>query len=285
VRAGDGRVFGKSVQVAGVEPGISKVLRLEWSQGTNASLDGLGLHGAIVDKDYAKHHRLQLRSPIRLETPGGKFLSLRVAAIFNPPKGGSPLGTVTVSSKAFDSVYPNPQNVFTFVDTPGGVTPSNTAKLDAAMQGFPDAKIQTEKQFVDNQIAGLNQFLLLLYILLGLSIIVSLFGIVNTLVLTVFERTREIGMLRAVGMTRRQTRRMIRHESVITALLGAALGIPVGFGLAALVDEALRGIPFAVPWGTIVIFIVAAIIVGLIAAIFPARRASKLNVLQALQYE
>jgi putative ABC transport system permease protein len=285
VRAGDGRVFGKSLQVAGVEPGISKVLALKWVDGSNDSLDGLGLHGAIVDKDYAKSHKLSVGSPIRLETPSGKFLSLRVAAIFSPPKGGSPLGTVTVSSQAFDSVYTNPQNVFTFIDTPGGVTPANTKKLNAVLKTFPDAKIQTEKEFVDNQIKGLDQFLQLLYILLGLSIIVSLFGIVNTLVLTVFERTREIGMLRAVGMTRRQTRRMIRHESVITALLGAALGIPVGLGLAALVDQALRGIPFAVPWGTVVVFVIAAIVVGLLAAIFPARRASRLNVLEALQYE
>ena len=107
----------------------------------------------------------------------------------------------------------------------------------------------------------------------------------NTLVLTVFERTREIGMLRAVGMTRRQTRRMIRHEAVITALLGAALGIPVGLGLGLVFDRALSDIPFQVPWGTMVVFVVAAIIVGLLAAIFPARRASRLNVLDALQYE
>ena len=285
VRAGDARVFGKSLQLAGVEPGISKVLRLKWKAGSDASLDDLGLHGAILDTSYASSHHLSVGSPLGLETPGGKFLSLRVTAIVAPARGGSPLGTVTISSRAFDSVYPNPQNVFTFVETPGGVTAANTRKLNAVLRSYPDAKIQTEKQFVANQVAGLNQILLLLYILLGLSIIVSLFGIVNTLVLTVFERTREIGMLRAVGMTRRQTRRMIRHESVITALIGAALGIPIGFGLAALIDRALRDIPFIVPWGTIVIFVIAAIVVGLLAAIFPARRASRLNVLEALQYE
>jgi putative ABC transport system permease protein len=285
VRAGDGQVFGKSLQVAGVEPGISQVLSLKWKTGTNASLDGLGLHGAIVDDGYASDHNLTVGSPLRLETPGGKLLSLRVAAIFKPPRGGSPLGTVTVSSRAFDSVYPNPQNVFTFVKVPGGVTPANTKKLNAVLDPFPDAKIQTEQQFVNSQISQVDKLLGILYVLLGLSIIVSLFGIVNTLVLTVFERTREIGMLRAVGMTRRQTRRMIRHESVITALLGAALGIPLGLGLAALVDRALSNIPLVVPVATIVIFVVAAIVVGLLAAIFPARRASRLNVLEALQYE
>ncbi len=285
VRAGDGRVAGKSLPVAGVDPGISQVLKLNWQDGTNTDLDTLGMTGAILTKGYAKNHDLSVGSPIRLETPGAKFLNLRVHAIVAPPQGGSPLGTVTISSQAFDSVYPNPQNVFTFVNTPGGVTPANTAKLNAVLNAYPDAKIQTQAEFINTQEQGINQFLILLYVLLGLSIIVSLFGIVNTLILTVFERTREIGMLRAVGMTRRQTRRMIRHEAVITALLGAALGIPVGLVLAFLFDRALSDVPFVVPWGTLIVFIIAAIIVGLLAAIFPARRASKLNVLNALQYE
>ena len=121
--------------------------------------------------------------------------------------------------------------------------------------------------------------------LLSLSIIVSLFGIVNTLVLTVFERTRELGMLRAVGMTRRQVRRMIRHESVITALIGAALGIPVGVLLALMVGQAIEYPAFTIPVGTLVVVVIAAILAGLLAAIFPARRAARLNVLRALQYE
>jgi ABC-type antimicrobial peptide transport system permease subunit len=122
-------------------------------------------------------------------------------------------------------------------------------------------------------------------VLLSLSIVVSLFGIVNTLVLTVFERTRELGMLRAVGMTRRQLRRMIRNESVITALIGATLAIPLGIVLALMVGKAISYPAFTIPWGTLVVFVIAAIIAGMVAAIFPARRAGRLNVLQALQYE
>jgi ABC-type antimicrobial peptide transport system permease subunit len=182
-------------------------------------------------------------------------------------------------------VYPDPENIVTLIATPGGVTAANTAALKRALASFPDAKVQTEKQFIDSQEAMIDSELNLLYILLALSIVVSLFGIVITLVLTVFERTRELGMLRAIGMTRRQARRMIRHEAIITALIGAALGIPVGIGLAALLDRALHGIPFSVPWGTIVVFVLAAIVVGVLAAIFPARRASRLNILAALQYE
>jgi putative ABC transport system permease protein len=120
-----------------------------------------------------------------------------------------------------------------------------------------------------------------------LSVIVSLFGMVNTLVLSVFERTREIGMLRAIGFTRRQTRRMIRHESIVTALIGAALGLPLGVGLAAAVAKALGkyGVGFAVPVKSLVAFTLIAIVAGTLAAIFPARRAARLNVLAALQYE
>ena len=145
--------------------------------------------------------------------------------------------------------------------------------------------MQTREQFIDNQISGLNSILNILYVLLALSIIVSLFGIVNTLVLTVFERTREIGMLRAIGLTRRQTRRMIRHESVITALIGAFVGIVLGLILAGILIAKVDFLEFAFPTTQIIVFTIAAIIVGILAAIFPARRAAKLNPLEALHYE
>ena len=110
---------------------------------------------------------------------------------------------------------------------------------------------------------------------------------INTLVLSTFERTREIGMLRAVGMTRRQVRRMVRHESVITALIGAALGLPIGVALAALVTQALadQGLVFSVSIRYLAVFTAVAVVAGVVAAIAPARRAGRLNVLAALHYE
>ena len=135
--------------------------------------------------------------------------------------------------------------------------------------------------------ADIDSLLAIFMVLLALAVIVSLFGIVNTLVLSTFERTRELGMLRAVGMTRRQVRRMIRHESIITALLGAAMGIAAGLGIAALLAQVFAddGITFAVPAGSLVAFVIVAIAAGVLAAILPARRAARMDVLTALAYE
>ena len=226
VRGGDGLVVltpgkGSTIQVTGVEPGISKVISLDWQDGSPTTIDNLGADGAVVSKAYAKDHNLKVGSPITVISPTGGVLALTLKGIFAPPTGGSPFGTVTISSSTFDQNWQQPLNIFTFVKMQGGVTDANTAALNESLKAFPNAKAQTRKEFTDNQIAGFKQVLNILYVLLALSIVVSVFGIVNTLVLTVYERTREIGMLRAIGLTRRQTRRMIRHESVITALIGA----------------------------------------------------------------
>jgi putative ABC transport system permease protein len=285
VRAGDGKAFGSHINVTGVDPNVGNVIKVDWTAGSQQTPAALGTDGAFVDKAYAKAQHLQVGSPIAVETPTGQTMHLTLKGIINPPKGGSPYGDVTISQALFDSAYQNPQNLYTFVNMHGGVIPANTQRLNAALAGFPDAKLQTKSQFINNQLQGLSMLLNLLYVLLSLSIVVSLFGIVNTLVLTVFERTRELGMLRAVGMSRRQVRRMIRHESVITALLGAAFGIPLGILLAALIGATINFGTFTIPIGTLIVFVIAAVIAGLIAAIWPARRAGKLNVLEALQYE
>jgi putative ABC transport system permease protein len=285
VRAGQVRVFGSRIGVTGVEPNLNRVMHTDWTAGGPSTPAALGAAGAFVSKDYAKKHALSLGSTIDAETPDGKTLHLRLKGIYDPPKGAPYLGDLAISTATFDKTFPNPTNLFTLVDMRGGDTSANTSELERLLERFPDAKIQTISQFKKNQLSGLTLLLNLLYVLLSLSIIVSLFGIVNTLVLTVFERTRELGMLRAVGMSRRQVRRMIRHESVVTALLGAVLGIPLGVVLALMVGEAIRYPAFTIPWGTLISFVVAAIVVGLIAAIFPARRAGRLNVLEALQYE
>ena len=285
VRTGDARAFGNNFFATGVNPAGGTMFNLDWTQGSQKVFSQLGSDGFFTEDGYAKRHHLTLGSKVLVTFSTGVQKAFFLRGIFNPPTGGSPFGTITISQTEWDRLNPNPSNLYSFVRMQGGASPKNLAALDHALKGFPDAKAQTRQQFIDNQTGALKGILNVFYVLLALSVIVSLFGIVNTLVLTVFERTREIGMLRAIGMTRRQVRRMIRHESVITALIGGALGIALGIVLGALLVYRVDFIVFSLPVGSLVIFAVAAIFVGILAAIFPARRAARLNVLQALQYE
>ena len=219
---------------------------------------------------------------LRFLTPAGKNVTAVVRGVYRKHSDlDQLLGQVVLSQAAFDGSFPRPADLLTLVEA------DSTAALEQALVAYPDAKLQTGDEFIAGWTAWLSDVMNLFYVLLALSVIVSLFGMVNTLVLAVFERTRELGMLRAVGMTRRQARRMIRHESVITALIGAALGLPLGVGLAALVTQSLSefGVSFSLPVPTLAVFTLVAVIAGVLAAIAPARRASRLNVLEALQYE
>ncbi len=287
IRSGEGRAFGGTVGVNGVDENLSAIIDMSWAEGSAEVPAQLGADGAFVNDDYADEHDLGVGSRIELKTPTGEVLDLTVEGVFAEPKGGSPFGEIAVSTATFDGAYAEKENEWAFLNMEGGVTDENTATLTEALATFPDARVETRDEFKATSISDISTFVNLLYALLGLSVLVSLFGIVNTLVLSVFERTRELGMLRAIGMTRRQVRRMIRQESVITALIGATLGIVVGVFLAFLVTQALsdEGIVFAIPVGSLVVFVLVAIAAGMLAAIFPARRASKLNVLEALQYE
>jgi putative ABC transport system permease protein len=287
IRAGSARYLGDNTNLTAVQPNLNTALAMDWTQGDNGVPGRLGDDGFFASKKYAEDRHLRLGSPITLEFPSGKKTSVKLKGIWNEPNGGSPFAHVTISTALFDRYVPRPQDLMVLINTPGGVTDANTAALERDVKGFADAKVQTRDQFKSNFEAPINKLLNLLYALLALSVVVSLVGIINTLVLTVFERTRELGMLRAVGMTRRQVRMMIRYESIATSLMGAGLGIVVGTFLAALVIHALSGsgVVFAIPWTQLLLFVLASILVGILAAVLPARRAARLNVLQALQYE
>jgi putative ABC transport system permease protein len=285
VRTGETLVFGKSEFSTAVDPGAKDVINLDWVEGSNAVFAELGQDGAFVDEDFAKKHDLKVGSPIKVTFVNGNTGTFVIKGIFDPPSGGSPFGVVTISAESWDAQNPSPKNVYSFLLLSGGETDANAAALEQALAPFPNAKVATRQQFVDNQISGLKSILNILYVLLALSVVVSLFGIINTLVLSVFERTREIGMLRAIGMTRRQTRRMIRHESVITSMIGAIIGIALGVLLAGILIAKIDFIDFSFPTTQVIVFAIAAVIVGVLAAIFPARRAAKLNPLEALHYE
>jgi putative ABC transport system permease protein len=285
VRTGDAEAFGNRFFATAVDPPTRGIFSMDWKEGSNAVLSSLGGNGAFVDDGYAKDHHLHVGSPIDLTFASGAKKRFVVKGVFDPPAGGSPFGSVTISVAAWDHFNTNPRNLYSFVRMRGGETDANLRALQDRLASFPNAKAQSREKFIDSQISGLNSILNILYVLLALSVIVSLFGIVNTLVLTVFERTRELGMLRAIGMTRRQVRRMIRHESVITALIGGVLGIVLGIVLGALLVARVDFIEFSLPIASLIVFALAAIFVGIVAAIFPARRAARLNILEALQYE
>ena len=262
-------------------------LQLRLDRGSDAILAQLGSNGAIVDKQFADDHGISVGQTVTVRTGENTSTKAVVKGVYRPPPFYPLLGSLSIPIGTFDSLVDRPRNQYTFVKVRGGPNDASRAELEQAAAGFPDAKVQTRKEWIDKEDAEFGQFLMLLYVLLTLSVIVSLFGMVNTLVLSVFERTRELGMLRAIGMTRRQVRRMVRHESVITALIGAAIGVPLGIFLAALVTRALDqfDVRFIVPWGQLVVLAVLAVVVGVIAAIMPARRAARLNPLEALQYE
>jgi putative ABC transport system permease protein len=169
-----------------------------------------------------------------------------------------------------------------------GVDPGRlAASADQALKTFPSTDALSIDQFKKKQSDSVNQILGLVFALLALSVIVALLGIVNTLALSVHERTRELGMLRAVGMSRRQVRRMVRAESVITAGIGAVLGTILGIAFALIVSRPLadQGFVFTLPVGSLFTFIVLAAVAGVVAAIPPARRAAKDDVLRAVTTE
>jgi putative ABC transport system permease protein len=271
-----GSAFGKDVSVDGLPDGVAAVVRAP-------RLPGPG--EAVVERSYARDHDLAPGSTLRLTSPDGRRLALRVVGLqtrTSVQKIDPIFARIMISRTTFDGAFPRSGDQYAFVDGP-----ADRAAVSTALKRFPDVEARTRAAWVDKRVEGIDMLLNLLYVLLALSVVVSLFGMVNTLVLSVFERTREIGMLRAVGMSRRQVRRMVRQESVITALIGAALGLPLGLLLAGLLSAALsdQGVAFEVPVASLIVFTIVALIAGVLAAIAPARRAARLDVLKALQYE
>jgi putative ABC transport system permease protein len=287
VRQDVAEVAGSAANLTGLDGSINDVYDFRWEEGSDEVLASLGSDGAVVPNNFADDEDLSIGDTFTVRSTADERHEFVVRGIYD----GSPfyplLGSASVSQEAFDELYERPRNRFTLVNVPGTPSAGQKARLEAGLEAFPDTRVQTRQEWIDKEDREISQFLLLLYVLLALSVVISLFGMVNTLALSVFERTRELGMLRAVGTTRRQVRRMIRHESVITALIGTTLGLPLGIFLALLVTRALSqyDLQFAIPTVSLIVFVVVAAVAGVVAAILPARRAARLRVLEALQYE
>jgi putative ABC transport system permease protein len=278
---------GKNIGLTGVDPAtVSEALSLEWKQGSNRTLARLGTGDAVVSKDWADSHDVKVGDSVAFITPRGKRVSYKIAGTYDANVGM--VGEVTVSNESLVRDWETKDVAFAMVVSEPGTDSTQLRRAeDRALKGFPTAKPMTIAEFKDEQNKGVNGLVGLIYALLSLSVIVALLGIVNTLALSVHERTRELGMLRAVGMTRRQVRKMIRGESVITAAIGAVLGIVLGIVFALIVSRPLAadGFVFTLPIGALIAVFIFAGIAGVVAAIPPARRAAKVDVLRAVTTE
>ena len=198
-------------------------------------------------------------------------------------------GNYLISTEAYEANFTDDLDPLIMAVVADGVDPETArASIDDALAEFPQLEVEDRSEFLASQEDQINQVLVSVNALLGLAIVIAVLGIANTLALSVFERTRELGLLRAVGMSKRQTRRMVRWEAAIVSLFGAVLGVAVGiaFGLAAasaLPESFLSEV--AIPVGTLLILVLVAMFAGLLAAIFPARRAGKLDILEAIASE
>src|ERR687886_1117248 len=250
-----------------------------------AALNALGPGRIAVSKKYGEDHNIKAGGTIRLTTSIGRRQALRVTGVVDD-KGGL-VTALIVTNRQMLNDFGEPKDAFGMV----GVRPgANRTTVQNQIKGvldrqFPEAEVLTAKEFTDDVAGQVNQLLTLIYALLALSVVVSLFGIVNTLVLSISERTRELGLLRAVGTTQRQVRRIVRYEAVITSLIGGILGIVLGAVLALLFTQPLDNFTLSIPVGTLVVLLVVAGIAGVGAAVLPARRAARLDVLDALAYE
>ncbi|MCX5200742.1 ABC transporter permease [Streptomyces sp. NBC_00237] len=240
-----------------------------------------------VGQDYAQQHRVKVGDELGVVFPAGKAVKLRVAAItsddVNVDKGAMYLSIATAAQHI--PADRMPQDMMLFAKAAEGQADTAYASMKAAVAQYPQYKVLNSTDYKKDLKAQIDQLLNIVYGLLGLAIVVAVLGVVNTLALSVVERTREIGLMRAIGLSRRQMRRMIRLESVVIALFGALLGLGLGlaWGTAAQKLMALEGITILeIPWSTIGVVFVASALVGLLAALVPAFRAARLNILTAI---
>ncbi|THV33373.1 ABC transporter permease [Glycomyces buryatensis] len=252
---------------------------------TEGSLSDLDANSIVVDETTAEDRGLELGDTVEVGFFDGETATFTIGAVLEDYLITN--GWWVSPDYIEHFAIPKPLQAYIVVE-PGADVGAVEDDVAQVLTDEPEVNVTNNAEFVDQQTGSLDTILGAVQILLALAMIIAVIGVVNTLVLSVLERTRELGLLRAVGMTRGQARRMITVESVIICLFGAVLGIAVGIGLGWTVQQALEGEgldQFALPWGLIVTYLVAAVIVGLLAAIAPAARAAKLNVLGAIAYE
>ena len=264
--------------VAAVDPANVDSLELDISAG-----DALSDGSVMLQRFWADDEDLDVGDDVELAFPSGKR-TFTVAGIFedNPVVAAPVLMTL---GDYGDAGFPDSDNVLIlFTDDSPGIQD----RLDAVVADLPVVTVKDQAEFAQEQREPIDQFVLMIFALLGLALVIAVLGIVNTLALSVIERTREVGLLRAIGLSRGQLRLMITLESVVIAVLGAVLGVVLGLGFGVALMYAVRdqGLEvISVPVGQLAVFLVLSVVIGVLAAVFPARRAARLDVLRAIATE
>jgi putative ABC transport system permease protein len=283
-RQGSFRVDGRSAFLTGVDPAtVPDVTSLDLTAG---SIGDLGPGTVIVSKKVADANGWAVGDTI--DAAFGSIGSHPLTVVGILDEAGL-LGDYTISLDTYEQVFVQQLDSFILVKLQDGADLAATqAAIETAVKDFANVQVLDQATFRQKQEGFINQLLGLVTALLFMAILIAMFGIWNTLTLSIHERTRELGLLRAVGMSRRQSKRMVRVEAVIISLFGAVLGVVVGifFGWSlqhSLIDQGITEL--RIPWPTLVVYVAIAALLGVVAAIFPARRAAKLDVLQAISYE
>jgi putative ABC transport system permease protein len=270
-----------SVFVSGVDERFADVFDLDVVSGTDRVAGG----GAVVTTDFADEHGLALDDTVDLAFPGAQRLRATVVGVVEPSEVTSEI-TVPLDALAAAGVLRQDTSLGILL-APGADPGAVHDRVDEAATPAPIVGVYDKTEFADEIRGQVNQLLYIIYGLLALAIVIAVIGIVNTLGLSVIERTREIGLLRAVGMSRARVRRMVTLESVTIAVLGAVLGMALGLVVGVLLQRALSEdlTSLGLPVGQLVAFLVVAIVVGVLAAVVPAIRAARLDVLDAIANE
>ena len=287
LKTGDGRVPGAGkITAEGIDPStIGQVYRFSWVNGAPATMANLGAGDALVERDTARAAHLHVGDGITLTSETGLRAGLTIRGVY---RDKALLSGVALANQQFDQLFHQPRLREVFIKlAPGANRDAAQATLSQALGPFPGVIARSQQQLQDEIGGRVNSILVLFYALLAMSVLMSLLGIAGTLNLSIHERTRELGLLRAVGMTPRQARVLICDESVITAAIGALVGVGLGIALAWVITRAMstEGIVFALPLVQVLAVLAVGLCAGVLAAVPPARRAARLDVLAAIAHE
>jgi putative ABC transport system permease protein len=280
----DGQSVGSTVDpgMMGITPsGLGTALPITMISGSEQSLAAGQM---LVNESTADAHHYTLGQQVELTLPASSR-TVQIGGVF---KDDDLLGRLLLDSSVVKQVNQDNRDNLVLLNTGGNTSPALRSELDTVMQQYPTVQLMDKAEAKAANRAQIDQLLLVLWALLALAVFIAIIGIINTLVLSVYERTREIGLLRAVGLGRRQLRSMIRLESVVVALFGALMGLVLGVGFGVAIQQAVDEDVFdvlSIPWGQLVLFVVIAALIGVLAAVWPAHRAARLDVMQAITTE